>query len=240
MANISEYDAFVSYSSRDRDWVNQYLLRPLESASIRVCIDYRDFEIGVPSLVNMERAVERSRKTLLVLTPNWVQSEWTEFESLLAQLRDPAARGQRMLPLLVQKTQLPARLAMLTYLDLTEAGNRKYQLDRLINTIKSSPHQTADQTQATPETRTSAAAGIPSSNRYDRALLLLRSLLQGKDFDAVLAQATLAERLQENLRDEGLYGTSEVIRVERARIFHELNRLALQHTGKSFNELADS
>jgi len=52
-------------------------------AGLRVCIDFRDFEPGLPTLVNMENAVERSRKTLIVLTPDWVESEWTTFESLL-------------------------------------------------------------------------------------------------------------------------------------------------------------
>lgn len=54
----------------------------LEKASLRVCIDFRDFDVGVPSLVNMERAIDNSRRTLLVLTPAWVSSEWTEFEAL--------------------------------------------------------------------------------------------------------------------------------------------------------------
>ena len=65
-----QYDVFVSYSSRDRDWVRQALIARLEQAGISVCADFRDFDIGVPALVNMERAVERSRTTPLVLTPN--------------------------------------------------------------------------------------------------------------------------------------------------------------------------
>jgi len=44
---------------------------------------------ALPSLVSMERAVEDSRHTLIVLTPAWVESQWTEFESLLAGTADP-------------------------------------------------------------------------------------------------------------------------------------------------------
>ena len=63
------YDVFISYSHADRAWVWDELLPRLEGAGLRVCIDKRDFEIGVPSLVNMERAVDNSHHTLIVLTP---------------------------------------------------------------------------------------------------------------------------------------------------------------------------
>ena len=73
---------FISYSSKDQEWVRNWLLLQLESNSLHAHIDFRDFEIGQPSLVNMERAVEECAKTLLVLTPNYVQSEVTNFEAL--------------------------------------------------------------------------------------------------------------------------------------------------------------
>ena len=90
------YDVFISYSHRDAEWVRNWLLPRLERAGLSVCIDFRDFQIGVPSLVNMERAAERSQRTLLVLTPNWVQSEWTNFEALMIQTQDPVGLRRRM------------------------------------------------------------------------------------------------------------------------------------------------
>ncbi len=130
------YDAFISYSHKDGDWVRGVLLPRLEGEGLRPCIDYRDFEIGLPSLVNMENAVERSRKTLLVLTPNWLESEWTTFEGLLIQTRDPVGRGRRMLPLLVQPCRLPDRLQMFTYLDLTDPAGFDFQMARLVAAIR--------------------------------------------------------------------------------------------------------
>ena len=52
----SEFDVFISYSSRDRKWVKTWLLPRLEKAGLRVCIDYRDFKFGVPSLKNIDSA----------------------------------------------------------------------------------------------------------------------------------------------------------------------------------------
>ncbi len=42
------------------------------------------------------------------------------------------------------------------------------------------------------------------------------------------------------MKDERLYGSTETIRAERARIVGELNRLALDRVGQSFNDLCGS
>src|SRR5919202_1399372 len=133
-----QYDIFISYSHADGEWVRNGLLPKLEGAGLKVCIDDRDFEIGVPSLVNMERAVEQSLYTLAVLTPNWVASEWTEFESLLVGTSDPAGRRRKLLPVMLAPCQLPARIRMLTYADLRDPTTRDAQLDRLVQTLRAS------------------------------------------------------------------------------------------------------
>ena len=133
------YDAFISYSHKDSAWVRDTLVSRLEHEGLRVCIDFRDFEPGVPSLVNMENAVERSRKTLIVLTPDWVESEWTSFESLLVQTDDPAGRKARMIPLLLKPCRPPRRIAMLTCLDFTQPSEFEVQLQRLVAATRSEP-----------------------------------------------------------------------------------------------------
>jgi hypothetical protein len=130
------YDVFVSYSHADRDWVRDWLLPRLEQAQLHVCVDTRDFDVGVSSLANMQNAVERSRKTLLVLTPQWRASQWADFKSLLAQSLDPAGLQQRVVPLMLQKTQLTGRLAIFTYADFTEPKQWDMQLARVIRAIK--------------------------------------------------------------------------------------------------------
>ena len=133
-----DYDVFISYSSYDSKWVHELLLPYLEDrAGLRACIDFRDFEIGVASLINMERAVECSRKILLILTPNWIKSEWTIFESLLAQTDDPSGLRQRILPIKLAECDPPKRISMLTYADLTKEGTTsEMQLMRISNAIK--------------------------------------------------------------------------------------------------------
>ncbi len=135
------YDVFVSYSHLDREWVSDWLLPHLEAASLKGCIDVRDFEIGAPSLVNVERAVELSRKTLLILTPNWLQSEWTSFESLLLQTQDPTGLRRRLLPLLLKDCELPPRLAIFTCADFRSSQQWEAEFSRLVGQIGGSGAQ---------------------------------------------------------------------------------------------------
>jgi hypothetical protein len=121
MADEYTYDVFISYSHKDEGWVVNTLLPALENAGLKVCIDFRDFEPGVPSLVNMENAVDDSRQTALVLTPNWTDSEWTDFEAILTQTDDPVGRRKKMIPLMLEKCTPPKRIKTLTYVDFMRA-----------------------------------------------------------------------------------------------------------------------
>jgi SIR2-like domain/TIR domain len=238
------YDAFISYSSKDSAWVRGTLLPGLERAGLRVCIDYRDFAIGVPILENIEQAIDQSSKTLLVLTPNWVASEWTAFESLLLQTNTPAGWGQRILPLRVQPCELPRRLKIFTYLDLTDPAELDFQFDRLVQAIRPSVEPLVA-VPAVPEPMAAQPASVPvpaihaavAGFSYERGLAALRQRLEHADDETHLAFTVLETRLRENLRDDRLYGSTETIRNERARISYELNRLALNQAGPSFNEL---
>ena len=131
-----QYDVFISYCQAEYEWVREELLPELETAGLHVLIDYRDFEIGVPKLINIERAVDRSRYTLVVLTNDWLNSEWAEFESLLAGTADPAGRTHKLMPLIYTRSELPRRLAALTSADFTEPNTRKEQMERLLRNLK--------------------------------------------------------------------------------------------------------
>jgi len=86
-------------------------------------------------LVNIERAVERSRHTLIVMTPEWVESDWNAFQGLLASTEDPSGLQQKLLPLKLRPCKPPARIAMLEILDLTNLARREAQMERLVQSL---------------------------------------------------------------------------------------------------------
>jgi TIR domain len=132
------YDVYISYHPADKEWARKELLPLLEKNGLHVTIDFRDFEIGVPKIVNIERAVERSRHTLIVMTPDWVRSEWNEFQGLLASTANPTGLQQKLIPLMYKSCTPPARIAFLEVADLTDPEEREIQLDRLIRSLKRS------------------------------------------------------------------------------------------------------
>lgn len=130
------WDAFISYSHKDAVWVSGWLLPHLEAKGIRVCIDARDFDAGVPIVQEIERVVTNSAKTLVVLSPNYLESEWGAFENVMVQTMDPAARQRRLLPLLVTPCELPLRLKQLIYVDFSNPALAQFSLNRVIAAIK--------------------------------------------------------------------------------------------------------
>lgn len=138
MARQSEYpyDVFISYSPADQEWMEEWLLPRLEQAGLRVAVDTRDFIVGMPRLENIERAIEHSRRTIVVLTPQWLQSEWNSFEALLLRTRDPAARQRRLLPVLLRPCDLPDSIAALEKVDLTAERHWERQIQRLTRDIE--------------------------------------------------------------------------------------------------------
>ncbi|HSF29900.1 MAG TPA: TIR domain-containing protein [Candidatus Tectomicrobia bacterium] len=127
-----QYDVFISYHLANRLWVQHTLCPRLQAAGLRV-IDDRNFQVGVPTLDNIERAVDTSRHTLIVMTPEWLNSMWGEFEGLLAQTPDPAGRRRRLIPLLLEPSRLPSRIAMLKYADFTGSAEQdEAEMQRLL------------------------------------------------------------------------------------------------------------
>ncbi|XP_032413981.1 toll-like receptor 21 [Xiphophorus hellerii] len=83
------YDAFISYNFSDEEWVMNQLLPNLEGngSSFKLCLHHRDFEVGRYIVDNIVTAVYSSRKTICVVSKNFLQSEWCSLEIQLASYR---------------------------------------------------------------------------------------------------------------------------------------------------------
>ena len=134
--NGMDKKVFISYSHKDKDWVANWLLPKFKEAGVEVHIDYKDFEFGVASIVNMERAVERCAKTLLVLSSHWVNSEFSQFEGVMVQTEDPLGLKKRILPLKLDDCVLPRRLKILSWADFREEDQWESQIERVIAQIR--------------------------------------------------------------------------------------------------------
>nr|QFE31815.1 toll-like receptor 2-1 [Sillago sinica] len=77
-----KYDAFVSYSDMDSGWVEAHLIPALEEAEppLQLCLHKRDFVPGGWILDNIMDAIEKSHRTLFILSQHFVNSEWCKYE----------------------------------------------------------------------------------------------------------------------------------------------------------------
>ncbi len=86
-----------------------------------------------------------------------------------------------------------------------------------------------------PVAATPASPAIGGDMDYERGLAAFKQLAEGTDWYQDLA--VYEAPLRENLRDERRYGPAEQSRRDRARLVDQLNALALEHVGISFNDL---
>uniref|UniRef100_A0A668AFB3 Toll-like receptor 2 n=1 Tax=Myripristis murdjan TaxID=586833 RepID=A0A668AFB3_9TELE len=126
------YDAFVSYSERDASWVEEYLVpedekdetaataaandKPLQAFSL--CLHKRDFLPGQWIVDNIMSAMERSRRTVFILSENFVSSDWCRYELDFSHFRlfDGKDDGDTAILILLEplsKDDIPKRFCKL-------------------------------------------------------------------------------------------------------------------------------
>ena len=76
------YDAYVSYSGSDYKWVLDTLRVRLENHDppFKLCLHDRDFVVGAPIEENILNSINQSKRMLMVLSRNFLKSEWCLLE----------------------------------------------------------------------------------------------------------------------------------------------------------------
>ncbi|XP_068242055.1 protein toll-like [Palaemon carinicauda] len=77
-----KFDAFISYSHKDEEFVNSVLVPGLENGDpkYRICLHYRDWVPGEYIQNQILQSVEASRRTIVVLSSNFIESVWGQLE----------------------------------------------------------------------------------------------------------------------------------------------------------------
>lgn len=104
------YDAFISYSCLDEEFLVHDFLPGLEQIEdpYRLCLHHRHFTVGAFITENIMDAVEKSRRTILLLSENFIQSEWCRFEFKTAHVQMLKDRCNRVI--IIVLGQIPKNL----------------------------------------------------------------------------------------------------------------------------------
>ncbi|NXJ95177.1 TLR6 protein, partial [Corythaixoides concolor] len=126
---VLEFHAFISYSERDSLWVKNELIPNLEKGEghIQLCQHERNFIPGKSIVENIINCIEKSYKSIFVLSPNFVQSEWCHYELYFAHHKLFSENSDSLILLLLEPIPsyvIPARyhklkalMAKRTYLE---------------------------------------------------------------------------------------------------------------------------
>jgi hypothetical protein len=118
MVQAAQYDLFISYADADRAWVEGYLLDSLKQAGVRYHSEAA-FALGTVRLLEFERAIQQSERTLLVLSPAYLADGFNQFIDLLAQCYGFDSATWPVIPLVLESVKLPPRLNALVKLNAT-------------------------------------------------------------------------------------------------------------------------
>ncbi|KAI9550328.1 hypothetical protein GHT06_001601 [Daphnia sinensis] len=134
------YDAFISFSHLDEQFVNEHLVPQLERPPLglphyRLCLHSRDWLAGEWIPDQIVRSVATSKRTIVVLTENFLDSFWGKLEFRTAYHQ--VLKDKRMRLIIIVKGELPPKDKMdqelQTYLSLNTylKWDDPFFLDRL-------------------------------------------------------------------------------------------------------------
>ncbi|CAC5412712.1 unnamed protein product [Mytilus coruscus] len=116
------YDAFVSYADEDDTFVYTKFLKYLEDdRNIRCCVHKRDFLAGNDIATNITSAIHNSRKTVVIMSHHFLESDWCLFEFNMAKMESIYARSKENIILLVFLEQISSKDLPLNILELIQS-----------------------------------------------------------------------------------------------------------------------
>jgi hypothetical protein len=110
-------DFFVSFNSADRTWAD-WIAWMLEEAGYQVVYQPWDFRAGGNFVLEMQKAASETRKTVVVLSDNYLKADYTQPEWAAAFAQDPRGEKRMLIPLRVTPCSPTGLLKPLIYADL--------------------------------------------------------------------------------------------------------------------------
>jgi two-component system, response regulator, stage 0 sporulation protein F len=132
MQKHSKTQLFLSHSSKDKSFAGK-LANRLKSEGYLVWYDDWEIKIGDSIIEKVQEGVRESDFLLIILSTCSVSSEWVHEELNSAMIKNIEQKGVCVLPLLIEKCEIPAFLKDKKYADFSKDFDQPYNF--LIDSI---------------------------------------------------------------------------------------------------------
>ncbi|XP_045212236.2 toll-like receptor 4 [Mercenaria mercenaria] len=103
------YDAFISYANENLRFILDKIIPHLEEQEIKLCLHDRDFLPGNNIADNILEAIRNSRKTVVILSNEFLKSKWCLYEFNMARMESIYSRGGENCLVVVMYEDVPTR-----------------------------------------------------------------------------------------------------------------------------------
>ncbi|KAI0212456.1 hypothetical protein LSAT2_002624, partial [Lamellibrachia satsuma] len=141
--DMYERDAFICFNSNDRAWVCNDLLQHTEEHEISTIIHHRDFLPGSILEESIRESIDKCRFTVLVLSPDFLSSNWCLLEMYIARSRIISQGRDVIIPIILREfptSQLTRTLEGIlsrSYLEWTDdPEGQTFFWDKLMTKLK--------------------------------------------------------------------------------------------------------
>lgn len=132
----SNYDVFLSHSAKDREFVLR-LAKDLTKAGLRVWLDQWNIRVGDSFAEAIAEGIAQSRFLLIVMSPDYFQSAWTQQEWHYALASEIERSAVKVIPLLYRDCEIPATLRTKQWVDFRDPAQYYPAVDRLVRDLHS-------------------------------------------------------------------------------------------------------
>lgn len=127
-------DFFISYNRHDRQWA-EWIAWQLEATGFTTVIQAWDFRPGGNFVADMQQAASEAKRTIAVLSPDYLTSGFAQSEWNAAFAQDPTGKEGLLLPVRVRDCELEGLLSQIVYIDLVGL-DQEIAKTELLNGIK--------------------------------------------------------------------------------------------------------
>lgn len=138
-----EHDLFLCHNSANKDWVRKLATsienETVDDRQLKVFFDEWDIKPGDNIVLELDKALAKSRFVGVVLSPEMLKADWPTMEWTIAVSTDPSGRQGKIIPIWLGNCDIPGPLHIHNVLYFRNELEYQKSYPKLISLLKNEP-----------------------------------------------------------------------------------------------------